>query len=84
MPVARGLLDEWDTLPVTHRRELLSRLARAIVVEPAAQRWGRATVRVVPVWEPEPVIPAPGTQDGTGGPGEPETAGDHDQPNPVL
>lgn len=55
--VARGLLEEWDTLPVTRRRDLLSRLIRKVRVTPPEQRYGLAGISIIPVWEPEtPVV----------------------------
>ena len=66
VPIARGLLSEWDTLPVAHRRELLARLIRVVLVYPPARPRGLSPVRIVPVWEPEPAL--------SGDQGAPETA----------
>jgi hypothetical protein len=46
-PVARGLLAEWDTLPVRERRDLLAALLDAVVVDRGVRR-GDVTVRIVP------------------------------------
>jgi len=47
LPVARGLLAEWDTLPVRERREMLRSLVRAVrVVRPEA---GPVRVEVDPL-----------------------------------
>lgn len=46
-PVARGLLAEWDTLPVRERRDLLAALLDAVVVD-RGERRGDVSVRVVP------------------------------------
>jgi hypothetical protein len=43
-PIARGLLAEWDTLPVRERREMLRSLIRAVVV---VRPTGGGAVRVV-------------------------------------
>lgn len=46
---AAALLEEWDEKPVEHRREALRRLLRYLDVTTGRPR---ATVRVVPTWEP--------------------------------
>jgi hypothetical protein len=50
VPVAAGLLDEWDTFPPAQRRELLSRLIRRVEVYRTKPRQP-AAIRIVPVWE---------------------------------
>ncbi|MCQ9367386.1 recombinase family protein [Brevibacterium sp. 91QC2O2] len=44
---ARDILTHWDVLPVTQRREALSRLIRVVVVTP---RKPAGTIRIVPAW----------------------------------
>jgi DNA invertase Pin-like site-specific DNA recombinase len=46
-PVVRGLLAEWDTLPVRERRDMLRVLLDGVVVERGVRR-GDVSVRVVP------------------------------------
>lgn len=48
---AAGLLEQWDELPVTVRRNLLRDLIARVVIHPPEQRGGRAGVEVVPVWD---------------------------------
>ncbi|TQS27699.1 recombinase family protein [Microbispora sp. KK1-11] len=51
-PVARGLLEEWDTLPASVRREMLSRLIRPVrAYRVGPRKAARLVVRMV--WEPE-------------------------------
>ncbi|MCP2238256.1 Recombinase zinc beta ribbon domain-containing protein [Prauserella halophila] len=50
--VALGLLAEWDTLPVTRRRDLLSRLIRKVQVTPPERRYGLAGISIIPAWAP--------------------------------
>lgn len=51
--IARGLLDEWDTLPVERRRSILASLVRKIVVTPPERPYGRAHAEIVPTWAPQ-------------------------------
>ena len=46
-PIARGLLDEWDTLPLAERREMLTHLIARVVVHRPIEG-GRVTVDVEP------------------------------------
>lgn len=48
--VAAGLVDEWDELPATERRNLLATMIRSVTVDPPAVRGGRSTITVVPLW----------------------------------
>src|SRR5262249_31901370 len=50
IPVAAGLLQEWDTFPPAGRRELLSRLIARIEVHKTGYRKPPRLV-IVPVWE---------------------------------
>jgi len=47
--MARDLLQEWDELPIEHRREALRKLIREVVVTPGRPR---AQCVVVAMWEP--------------------------------
>jgi hypothetical protein len=51
--IATRLVDNWDVLPVGECRNLLRKLIRYVEVIPASKKWGRATFRVVPAWEPD-------------------------------
>lgn len=53
--VARGLLEEWETLPVRARRDMLSGLVRRVVLSPGER--GAQGVEVHPLWEPDPWEP---------------------------
>lgn len=53
--VARGLLEEWETLPVRARRDMLSGLVRRVVLTPGER--GAQGVEVHPLWEPDPWEP---------------------------
>lgn len=52
--VAAGLLEEWDTLPVLQRREVLRSLIRRVEIVPDVSpgKRRRASVRVIPAWAP--------------------------------
>lgn len=52
VPVAIGLLEEWDTLPPTTRRDLLAKLIRHVEVY-RMPRGEAPWVEVTPVWAPE-------------------------------
>lgn len=46
--IARGLLDEWDTLPVLDCRELLAQVIRYVQVTPGQYKRAPITIRVIP------------------------------------
>ncbi|MEU6267442.1 hypothetical protein [Saccharopolyspora shandongensis] len=55
--IARGLIEEWDALPLTRRRDLLSRLVRKVQITPPRRRYGPTGIAIIPGWEPEtPVV----------------------------
>lgn len=55
--VATRLVQDWDAMDIQECRRLLAKLIRYVGVIPADKKWGRASFRVVPAWEPEAVSP---------------------------
>ncbi|HVK20438.1 MAG TPA: recombinase family protein [Actinokineospora sp.] len=49
----RGLIDEWDTLSIQRRNELLSQVIRRILVRSPEAKYQRAQVDIEPTWAPE-------------------------------